>query len=77
MPGDDHPKTRSRSRQAVDEEVGTLPSSTDHNLVTGEASNKTNPTTTTTTTGPTTAAAAANDGDNSTSLGSYRTNETV
>ena len=78
MPGDDHPKTRSRSQQAVDEAAGTLPSTTDPNLVTGEASNKTNsPTTTPTDATATAAAAATTDGDNSTSLGSSRTNETV
>ena len=80
MPEDDHPKTCSKSKQAVEDEPGTLPPTTEHNLVTGDASNKTNPTTNTTTLGPTTAAAttaATANGDNSTSQGSSRTTETV
>jgi len=79
MPGDANRKTRSKSKQAVEDEAGNIPPTKDHNLVTGDASNKTNPPTTTTTTGPTTAAAAVAtaDGDNSTSQGSSRTNETV
>ena len=71
MPADDHPKTRfETSRQTVS-------TNDESNLVPGQASNENNPKTTTTTTDTAAAAAAANDGDNSTSLGSSRTNETV
>ena len=63
MPADDHPKTRSKSKQAVDAVAATL--TTDPNLVTGEASNKTNSPTNTTTTDTAAAKAAATDGDNS------------
>ena len=60
MPGEARPKTCSqRSKQAVEDDGATISPTTDSDLVTGDASNKTAPTANTTTTGPTAAAAAA------------------